>query len=275
MFTKRFRLRAVVRLVAIRRRARPLGVSPALVAARELCLASLARFSRVVVWIASLIQIGIVTSVRGRLSREESQARTRTELLAAAARVFARSGYHGASVAEIAEEAGYSHGAVYSNFAGKEELFLALYEEWIARRVAEMEGISGTGSQPLRERVRAFVELMMQRLAGDPDPFVLRLEFTARASRDPELRSKLGTRARAVPEALARLVEAGAREEGLRLQRSPREVALAVQGLIMGLALEALLMGAEVDEEFISPGRAADLAVLLIDRLMSEGGEPT
>ena len=44
-----------------------------------------------------------------------------------------------ANLEEIAEEAGYSHGAVYSNFAGKEDLFLALYEHWVAQRVAEID----------------------------------------------------------------------------------------------------------------------------------------
>lgn len=61
---------------------------------------------------------------RRRLTREESQAQTRGRLLDAARTVFAGRGYHGASVEEIAEEAGYSKGAVYSNFESKEEIFL-------------------------------------------------------------------------------------------------------------------------------------------------------
>ena len=61
-----------------------------------------------------------------RLTRAEAKARTRRRLLDAAARTFARKGYAGASVEEIAEAAGYSIGALYSNFGGKEELFLEL-----------------------------------------------------------------------------------------------------------------------------------------------------
>jgi len=57
-----------------------------------------------------------------RETRAERQARTRAELIATAATVFAQRGYEGASVEEIAEQAGYSHGAVYSNFAGKSDL---------------------------------------------------------------------------------------------------------------------------------------------------------
>src|SRR5580693_5793173 len=75
-----------------------------------------------------------------RMTREQSRAQTRDRLLTAARGVFARSGFHGASVEEIASEAGFSTGALYSNFDGKEDLFLALMEREIdehAREIAE------------------------------------------------------------------------------------------------------------------------------------------
>src|SRR5438552_10920354 len=77
----------------------------------------------------------------GRLTREQSRAQTRERLLRAAKGVFARSGFHGASVEEIASAAGYSTGALYSNFDGKEDLFLVLMEREIdehAREIAEV-----------------------------------------------------------------------------------------------------------------------------------------
>ena len=60
----------------------------------------------------------------GRPRRGERRLITRAQLLDAAERVFARGGLLGASVDAIALEAGYSTGAVYSNFKGKEDLFL-------------------------------------------------------------------------------------------------------------------------------------------------------
>src|SRR5205807_8868436 len=69
------------------------------------------------------------TTIRKRLTREESRSQTRERLLRAAARVFLRRGFHRASVEEVAETAGFSTGAVYSNFSGKEELLLALCDE--------------------------------------------------------------------------------------------------------------------------------------------------
>ncbi len=80
-----------------------------------------------------------MTARSKRETRAEKQARTRAELLATAAKVFAQRGYNGASVEQIAEEAGYSHGAVYSNFDGKADLFLAVFEEYMAQRAQELD----------------------------------------------------------------------------------------------------------------------------------------
>jgi AcrR family transcriptional regulator len=212
-----------------------------------------------------IICIGIVISAvaRRRLTRAESQAQTRADLLAAAARVFPRRGYHGASVAEIAEEAGYSHGAVYSNFKGKEDLFLALYEQWVARRVEEIEA-GGAEGATLADHARAAADQWLRRLAGDPDPFLLRLEFAARGARNPGLRRKLGTRVGAVPLAIQRLVEQAAEQEGVDLSLPAEEVALALQALSLGLALEALS-----NPGAVRPGLGGDLAALLVELLTS------
>src|SRR5688500_4042105 len=77
---------------------------------------------------------------RKRMTQAERREETREQVLAAAARVFAKRGFHGTSLNAIAEEAGYSRGAVYYNLADKEELFLDLLD----RRYAEP-------SQDLRE----------------------------------------------------------------------------------------------------------------------------
>ena len=63
-----------------------------------------------------------------RLTRAEQRDVTRSRLLDAAEKVFVDRGFHAASVDEVAEEAGYSKGAVYSNFENKDELFLAVLE---------------------------------------------------------------------------------------------------------------------------------------------------
>src|SRR5579864_4339276 len=73
---------------------------------------------------------------RRRMTREESRARTRELVLDSASVIFRRDGFHQASIDEIAEEAGFSRGAVYSSFANKEEFFLALHDREAQQRVA-------------------------------------------------------------------------------------------------------------------------------------------
>ena len=78
----------------------------------------------------------------GRLTRAESHARTRQALLDAAAQVFANRGFGGASLDEIAEVAGYTKGAVYSNFGSKDELFLAVLQDRMRRQVELLNGLA-------------------------------------------------------------------------------------------------------------------------------------
>src|SRR5258707_9641955 len=75
------------------------------------------------------------TKPRKRLTREESQAVTRATLIAVGRTHFLRCGLGGAVAEKIAEDAGYSRGALYSNFDGKEELFLAVIQEEKARHL--------------------------------------------------------------------------------------------------------------------------------------------
>src|SRR6266508_1469959 len=62
------------------------------------------------------------------LTRQESQARTRSRLVQSAEKVFLKRGYMAASIGQIARQAGYTTGAVYSNFESKEDLGLAVIE---------------------------------------------------------------------------------------------------------------------------------------------------
>lgn len=70
-----------------------------------------------------------------RLNRGESPQQTRARLMAAAQEVFARHGYMGASIDRIADHAGHSKGAVYSNFSNKETLFLELLRSRMAEEL--------------------------------------------------------------------------------------------------------------------------------------------
>src|SRR6201996_3163022 len=87
-----------------------------------------------------------------RLSRKEAKARTRERLLDSAVKVFALKGYAGASVDDIAEAAGFTIGALYSNFSGKEDLFIALLSARSNNRMAEALAIVGDSGTPIGQR---------------------------------------------------------------------------------------------------------------------------
>src|ERR1700683_385103 len=82
-----------------------------------------------------------MTKPRKRLTREESRAQTRATLIAVGREHFLRYGLGGAVAEKIAEDAGYSRGALYSNFDGKEELFLAVIREEQARHLNAFQAI--------------------------------------------------------------------------------------------------------------------------------------
>ena len=102
---------------------------------------------------------------RRRLTQAEAKERTRQQLLAAAARVFAQKGFAGASLEEIAEAAGYSTGAVYYNFAGKEELFLEL--------------IRGGWPRQIKRRTEAVTRVFAEAAESGGDPFDALSAFVA------------------------------------------------------------------------------------------------
>ncbi len=172
--------------------------------------------------------------------RRQPRAQTREDLLDAAARVFAQRGFHGASVEAVSEAAGFSTGAVYSNFESKEELFLSLYEERIQRRRRELREAAaraGGGAAGLASAV-ASVEQVFRR---ERDWFLLYFEFSLHAARNPAFARRFeAVREEGLTELADGLAE-GLDRAGLRPAVDPGELARAVRALSHGLALESLV----------------------------------
>lgn len=122
-----------------------------------------------------------------RLTRAESKEQTRRRLLDAAAQVFARRGYAAASVDEIAESAGFSVGAVYSNFAGKDELFSALMTDRAVNRMDEVAEIIRSSHAEAADPLHALGRMLIAMADKEIDVAVLRTEFWLHAVRHPEL----------------------------------------------------------------------------------------
>src|SRR5260370_18132157 len=125
-----------------------------------------------------------------RMTREQSKANTRERLLVAARRVFARHGFHGASVEEIASEAGFSTGALYSNFDGKEDLFLVLMEREIAEHAREIADAVGA-RESVAERAAGGARRWMTMIEREPELLLLFTEFWAYGVPDAPGRPKV------------------------------------------------------------------------------------
>lgn len=174
--------------------------------------------------------------------RDEQKALTHKRLIDAAEAVFARSGYHGASVGEIAREAGATTGALYSNFAGKEDLFLALFEERIAADVGTYSEIVA-GGETLEDQARGAGDRWMEILRERPDYFPLLIEFWSYAIREPQLRERLATRFAALRSGSAQVASEAAARWGLSADAAEagEHLGLFINALGNGLALEKLV----------------------------------
>jgi AcrR family transcriptional regulator len=173
--------------------------------------------------------------------RDEQKALTRRRLIDAAESVFARSGFHGASVEAIAQEAGATTGALYSNFAGKEELFLALFEERIAADIGDYADIVTAGTT-LEEQARGAGDHWMRILRERPDYFPLLIEFWSYAIREPRLRERLGGRFAALRSGSTRVATEAAERWGFSADAEAGErLGLFINALGNGLALEKMV----------------------------------
>lgn len=194
--------------------------------------------------------------------REEQRALTRRRLLEAAETVFARRGYHGASVEEIAREAGATTGALYANFASKEELFLELFDQSSSSDVRDYSRAVGESSTP-QEKARAGADHWMEILHERPHYFPLFIEFWSYAIREPSLRERFATRLRALRKAAARIVAEGAEQRGIPISsEAAAGIGLFITALGNGLALEKL-----ADPDAVPDAYYGDVLMLIFEAL--------
>jgi AcrR family transcriptional regulator len=181
--------------------------------------------------------------------RDEQKALTRRRLIDAAETVFARHGYHGASVEQLAREAGATTGALYANFAGKEDLFLALFEERIETDIDDYEGIVAAEST-MAEQARGAGDHWMRILRERPDYFPLLIEFWSYALREPRLRERLAERFATLRAGSAKVAAAAGESWGIETDAATQErLGLFITALANGLALEKLIDPDAVPDE--------------------------
>jgi AcrR family transcriptional regulator len=191
-----------------------------------------------------------------RLRRDEQQRHIRAQLLDAAERVFTRHGYQGATIDAIAAEAGYSHGAIYSNFNGKEDLFLVLVEERVDARLARVyqaaDAELSRGATPL-EAARRFVAMLQQ----EQHTYLLMVDFWNQAVREPMAAARFAERHARLRALIGRIVEGIARDTGAELTVPRDQAATVLIALVNGLTIERLADPAAAPDELFAHAIAA------------------
>ncbi|MET7336727.1 TetR/AcrR family transcriptional regulator [Nonomuraea sp. NPDC005650] len=198
------------------------------------------------------------TSPNRRVPREE----VRRRLLAEAARVFAERGYVDARIEDIAAAAGFTKGAVYSNFGGKQELFGAILSDGAeAELAAVMTELKDTDD--LRTAIGRVAAMVARRIVENTGRGHLGLEFAARAARDEHIRAVLTPMRRAQREGVAQSIAEVAGRTGVRPAADLDQTALILHCLTNGLVNEHI-----ADPEAVDAAAVARALTTVLTRLL-------
>jgi AcrR family transcriptional regulator len=175
-----------------------------------------------------------------RLTRAERKAQTREALLDAGAEVFLRDGFHGASLDRVAAEAGFTKGAVYAHFTAKADLFLAILERRVERRVL-VQDTAGAEAESYEDLIVQATEQWGAVMREDRAWSLLLLEFWIFAARDPELRERVAAQHRRTHDSIAALLTAQRNRAATTPAADDDALATVVMAVGNGLNLDGLL----------------------------------
>jgi AcrR family transcriptional regulator len=201
-----------------------------------------------------------------RLTRHESQEATRARLIEAAEKFFVRYGFDASPVERIAEAAGFSRGAFYSNFQNKDELFIAALNK---RRVAVSSALSEIFRREpsAAKRLRAAHDWYV-RQGRQKRWIVLETEFTLRAIRNRAVKARLATLQRQELETYSAMVAQHFSQIGRPAIARPETIALSLMAIVRGIGSFSLI---ETDGQ--ARGRFAEARKLVFNRLIATGGD--
>ncbi len=165
--------------------------------------------------------------------RSIAQEEKRRQLLDAAVRVFARSGYHDCRVGDITEEAGVAHGLLYHYFDSKEEVLEAVFRDAWTDVLDAFDGIEASDETP-REQLAHVAAILLRSWRRNPD--LVRV-LVREVARGPQVRTKVDELARALA-TIERIVARGQRERVFRTDLDPSLAAWIFYG-----AIEEILAG--------------------------------
>lgn len=197
------------------------------------------------------------------MTREDSRDRTTQRLLAAARKLIARRGLSETTLEDIAEEAGYTRGALYSNFSGKGDLFIELLRRDREATTAQLRALRDDSLQltQIRERLREILDQMYR----TNESFMNWTEARMLAARDPKFRAKLDGLLVERRDAVAKLIEYVYGRLGIEPPLTPAAVAMGFSGLLEGVKLNMLSSPGEM-----TSADAEAVLALFVDALMAD-----
>lgn len=186
--------------------------------------------------IMSNIPFNHLAMMTKRLSREQMRAQTRQKLLDSARQLFVHNGVGSTSIDQIAESAGYSKGAFYSNFSDKDELFIALLRSHMESEVIALEEIFN--QTETSEEVLGAIQAMYQKMEDDASICVLAVEFQLLSGRSQKFALAYAALFDRQIKAIAKLVEVLAERAHVSPPFTGEEAAVLLTGLANGILLQ-------------------------------------
>ena len=181
------------------------------------------------------------TVPRKRLTRQESQARTRALLLEVAQTEFLANGYNNTSLERVAESAGFSKGAVYGNFpGGKEELCLAVLENHFFGQLQQFVIEFAAGGETIEDRL-AVLQRWLEMLLAQEDWQLLAVEFAVQNRHNPKIQAQLAEREKMMRTAVTALLTQQISQLGVKPALPPDQLGVVLVAVVGGIAVQRLI----------------------------------
>jgi TetR/AcrR family fatty acid metabolism transcriptional regulator len=189
----------------------------------------------------------------GLNARSTAAEEKRRAILDAAARVFARKGFHTSRVGDIAEEAGVAHGLLYHYFSSKDEVLETIFRENWSVLVERLRAVEESG-EPAREQLRHVSAILLRTWRHEPD--VVRV-VVREIARSPEVQQRIGELVKPI-DSIRRIIERGQESGEFRVELNPRLAAVMFYGgvdeILTGWVLDQMPDGddaiAEAEQSF-------------------------
>jgi AcrR family transcriptional regulator len=201
-------------------------------------------------------------AARSRTRQAERTRATRRKLLDAAKRIFAQDGFEAARLEDIAAGAGYTRGAFYAHFKSKEDIFFALFEEWVRERIETFASAARRHSDPAEKL--AALRTHYAELATDRRLVLISMEFKQFALRHPEAHARLRSRHRRIRASFGELFSEMMGALGKNIPIDYPAASACLGALSQGLLLEHLL-----DPKTLSDGDVRQVLGLFFDSIFS------